>query len=454
VRSNELDEALDELAGADVAASTDRELADQLRALLAAANRLSFEIGRRVAAFDHRGLATADGCRSAVAWLRGFGRMSGPAASACLKRARLLEQLPAMTGQTSTGAVSADHVDRLVTLAARVGPAVVVQADHDLAAIAAERDPVFLGRVCSRIVAHVDPDGAEPHAAADFSRRSLTITPFDGMVVVRGQLDPEGGAALTAALDAFLGPPAGADDRTPTQRRADALVELMRDVLRSGRLPTAGGVRPQVAVLVTPAQLAGLSGGSQRGVVAGGAAEDGLADSGSADSGFAGGGPASGGLASGGLASGGLVESALAATGPAQLAWVGDVSATLAQRVACDADVWRLILDPASGQPMNVGRAHRIVPHWIRKALHVRDHGCRFPGCGAPAPWTDAHHLVPWARGGGTDVGNLLLLCRFHHGLLHEGGWKVHYDTGSDTVSAFRPDGRPYEITIRGPAVP
>jgi hypothetical protein len=365
--------------------------------------------------------------------------MSGPAASACVKRARLLEDLPAITAQAAAGAVSADHVDRLVSLAARVGTDVVARADADLAVIAAERDPVFVGRVCARIVAHVDPDGSEPDAAADFQRRGLTITPFDGMVVVRGQLDPEGGAALTAALDAFLGPPAATDERTATQRRADALVEVARGVLRGGRLPITGGVRPQVAVLVTPAQLSG------------GCPAAGSAGAGSAGAGSASAGPTCSGRA--GLVDGGLVGAALAGTGPAQLAWVGEAPSTLAQRVACDADVWRIVLDPASGQPVNVGRAHRVVPYWIRKALHVRDHGCRFPGCGAPAPWTDAHHLVPWARGGPTDVDNLVLLCRFHHSLLHEGGWTIRYDAESDTVSAFRPDGRPYEISIRGPAV-
>src|SRR6266536_2579069 len=81
-----------------------------------------------------------------------------------------------------------------------------------------------------------------------------------GMVLVRGQLDPEGGAALATALDALMRPPGCGDARSATQRRADALVELARGALREGRTPTVAGMRPQVAVLLTPPTLTGRPG--------------------------------------------------------------------------------------------------------------------------------------------------------------------------------------------------
>jgi hypothetical protein len=137
---------------------------------------------------------------------------------------------------------------------------------------------------------------------------------------------------------------------------------------------------------------------------------------------------------------------------PAHLEWVGPIPDTVAQRIACDADAWRILLDPTTGRPLDVGRSHRLVPHWIRKALHARDHGCRFPGCHAPVAWADAHHLTHWADGGATDLDNLILLCRYHHGLVHEAGWQIHYNPVTNDVTATRPDGRAYEITIRGPA--
>ena len=74
---------------------------------------------------------------------------------------------------------------------------------------------------------------------------------------LRGQLDTEGGAALLTALDALMKPPAGDDLRTTPQRRADALVELARLNLAAGELPTVGGVRPHLGILITPETLLG-----------------------------------------------------------------------------------------------------------------------------------------------------------------------------------------------------
>jgi hypothetical protein len=69
-----------------------------------------------------------------------------------------------------------------------------------------------------------------------------------------------------------------------------------------------------------------------------------------------------------------------AAVERAWLNWYGPIPPALAKRIACDADLWRIVLDPTTGLPLDVGRAHRLVPHWIRRALHARDRGCRWPG--------------------------------------------------------------------------
>ncbi len=108
-------------------------------------------------------------------------------------------------------------------------------------------------------------------------------------------------------------------------------------------------------------------------------------------------------------------------------------------------------MDPTTGLPLEVGRAHRIVPSWIRKALHARDRGCRWPGCDAPAAWTDAHHLVPWYLGGHTDVDELLLLCRWHHSRVHEGHWRIEINQTTGEVRVHRPDGTPYELSPSQP---
>ena len=85
--------------------------------------------------------------------------------------------------------------------------------------------------------------------------------------------------------------------------------------------------------------------------------------------------------------------------------------------------------------PLTVGRATRTVPPSIRRALVVRDRGCRFPGCDRPPAWTDGHHLVHWADGGQTALENLVL-CRPHHRLVHEQRWTLRRDDGGEIVAA------------------
>ena len=78
-------------------------------------------------------------------------------------------------------------------------------------------------------------------------------------------------------------------------------------------------------------------------------------------------------------------------------------------------------------------------PPAIRRALNARDARCRFPGC--TARHCDAHHITHWADGGGTSLDNLLLLCRRHHRLVHEGGLDIERDTRRR--SHLRQAGRP-----------
>ncbi|WP_139812798.1 HNH endonuclease signature motif containing protein, partial [Prescottella equi] len=72
-----------------------------------------------------------------------------------------------------------------------------------------------------------------------------------------------------------------------------------------------------------------------------------------------------------------------------------------------------------------------------RRALIARDHGCAFPGCGAVPAHCEGHHVTHWADGGPTDLDNLVLLCRYHHQLLHHSHWEVHI--GPDRKPWFTP---------------
>jgi hypothetical protein len=91
-------------------------------------------------------------------------------------------------------------------------------------------------------------------------------------------------------------------------------------------------------------------------------------------------------------------------------------------RLACDASVVTVVED-ARGNPLDVGRRRRTVPTSLRRALQLRDQGCRFPGCTNTR--IDSHHVVPWSRGGETKLGNLVSACRKHHRYLHELGFRV-----------------------------
>jgi hypothetical protein len=134
-----------------------------------------------------------------------------------------------------------------------------------------------------------------------------------------------------------------------------------------------------------------------------------------------------------------VLAGALTGRAGASLGWTGPIPAATALRLACDATVTRLLLDPA-GQPLHLGRTRRLVSpgQWI--ALVTRDRGCIAPGCGRPPQWCEAHHIVPWVLGGTTDLDTLALLCRVHHRYTHEGRWTVVRDAhGRYTLAPPRP---------------
>jgi HNH endonuclease len=106
-------------------------------------------------------------------------------------------------------------------------------------------------------------------------------------------------------------------------------------------------------------------------------------------------------------------------------------------------------LGGAPTQPLDVGRATRVIQPAQRTALAVRDGGCVFPGCARPLSWCEAHHLWHWLDGGPTDLTNLALLCRAHHRAVHEGGW--HLARGPDGRVTATPPYRRHPSARRHP---
>lgn len=118
------------------------------------------------------------------------------------------------------------------------------------------------------------------------------------------------------------------------------------------------------------------------------------------------------------------------------------IAAETARRIACDAS--RIVVtENEKGEPLDIGRKTRTIPPAMRRALTLRDRGCQFPGC-THSRFLDAHHVQHWAAGGETALSNLVMLCRFHHRTVHEGGIRISR-SNQGALIFIRPDGRAYE---------
>ncbi len=105
----------------------------------------------------------------------------------------------------------------------------------------------------------------------------------------------------------------------------------------------------------------------------------------------------------------------------------------------CD-PVLRPVITSFTSVPLAMGRDQRFATPAQTRAVNLRDGGCIFPGCDAPAAWNDIHHGDPWGGGGHTDTDRMCGLCRFHHRLAHRPGWTLHIHPDGWTHWT-RPDG-------------
>jgi hypothetical protein len=113
-------------------------------------------------------------------------------------------------------------------------------------------------------------------------------------------------------------------------------------------------------------------------------------------------------------------------------AQVDAVALATVDRLGCEGATVAASFD-ITGQPLDLGREHRLFSKRQRRALALRDGGCRAPGCDRPPSWTEAHHIRHWQRdGGATDLANGILLCKHHHLLFHNNGWEIELDARSN----------------------
>ena len=125
------------------------------------------------------------------------------------------------------------------------------------------------------------------------------------------------------------------------------------------------------------------------------------------------------------------------------------VSAETSRRLTCDASVVTMRHD-ADGHVLDVGRKTRSIPTAIRRALSARDTRCQFPGCSAKR--CDAHHIDHWMDGGPTSLDNLVLLCRRHHRVVHEGGFTLRWRP-DQTIAFFYPGGSELRVAPPQPRI-
>lgn len=244
------------------------------------------------------------------------------------------------------------------------------------------------------------------------------------MVHLEGLLDAASGDVVLTALGAAMPVPAGHEERTAAQRRADGLAEVCAGWLAAGQAPAAGGVRPQVQVTVS---LRTLRSDNPLGLPAAGPDQDRRGEAAAAVR----------------RPMFGIPDRPLWGDVPV-LADGQVIPAGQARRWACDAAIIPVVLGGDS-EPLDVGRQSRVVPVGLRRALNLRDGGCRFAGCDRPATWCDAHHLRHWADGGHTSLDNLILACAYHHTLIHE-GWRLIGEPNG-TIEFRRPDGTRLGLT-------
>ena len=338
----------------------------------------------------------ADGSASVVTWI---GRTCGMSSSSVADRLCVgtqLESLPKIAEALRTGQISYQATALLCHLREQLGDERELFVEDEMLEHARNNSVASLRYLC-RVARHVvDPDGFFNEAEADYSRRKLEISQIgDGMFCVDAILDPEAGAALKTALDALAKRRGPEDDRSHKQRMADSMSELVHHALDEGRLPRRNGVKPHVSLTTT---LEGL-------------------------------------------------KNEVGAP-PADLEHSLPISTRTLERIACDCTMSRVLL--ADSMVIDVGRATRVVSAPTRRALRMRDRGCRWPGCDRQVNWSTPHHIVAWARGGLTRLPNLVLLCFFHHRLVHEGGWQV---VRAGREFRFQPPDRVVFRRARGPGL-
>ena len=350
-----------------------------------------------VAEFDRREGWAQYGLASCAQWLNwqcGIGRV---AATEKVRTARALESLPKISAAFGEGRLSYSKVRALTRVA-------TVETEDTLLHIALNGTAAHVERTVRgfrRVKRNLERDEAE----AFHEQRYLSCRrEADGSVTLQARLTPEVGELLFKALDAAQ---AQLEERSEEALKAEPPIPVRGSVSAETPSPNVGQRRADAFEHMIQRFLAGGGSRSAAGAheVVVHIAHDALCD---------------------------VPESSGASFDNGR-----PVAVETARRLGCDGALVGVVKG-AQGEPLAVGRRTRAVPPAIRRALRVRDGGCRFPGCDR-SRFVQAHHIQHWADGGEAALNNLVTLCSFHHRQVHEGGYGVHVDEGE--IRFTRPDG-------------
>ncbi|WP_322544667.1 DUF222 domain-containing protein [Rhodococcoides fascians] len=371
-------------------------------------------------------------------WLTSTTLLTPSKANKIVALARGLKNFPDIADAVNTGVMSVDHAALILTFA-ETPPKNLPQEGRDIARkamITAATGPgARTDSIREAITKLEDTYGGNKPPPEDTDRNELFASKtLNGRLVAKMDFDAITGEKLLTALSPLTEPRPAADgtpdDRSPAKRRADAFGHILDRYLASSDRPTEGGEKPHVNLHIRLQDLQSLAGQSSDDITddettcATTEFDSDLVDPVDIDT------TAETNNEAGSVTAdrGAYRDLFGDGTTVGWLPWMGPLSRNTSRQLACDCLLTAIVMDE-NGNPLNLARTARTVTAKQKRALTARDHGCAFPGCGKPAAWTEGHHIWHWTDGGPTDMNNLVLLCGFHHRLIHHSGWEVFIGT-------------------------
>lgn len=398
----------------------------ELRSLI---DQLTVAADLHLAEVDRRQAHTTTHYTSTTAYLMGECDMRAGRAKRRVSTARTMSDMPVATKVAADGGLSTDKTELLVS---------AQNASTDLF----ERDETILVDMAETM--HI----RQFRQAVDYWKQLATDTnltfdqqyeqsflhiskTFDGMVKVDGWLDPERGARLIAALRRHTPPPTSDDPAPLMQRRIDTLIGLIEQE------PTA---------LASDRMIVHLDAGTLIGPERHADSHDQRPDEPTQDTAATSISETAQASEASETANQADTQPPHTSTEPSHEAQEVAPTEALSSNTAIHPDRWNrlsetddgTVLPPAvieriacnpildrlissnQGEILNYQRLLRLVPPRLRRAIIARDRTCVIPGCHRPHQWTDVHHIIPWHQGGETSTNNCILLCRYHHTMVHQ----------------------------------